>query len=64
MWTHIVDHYFDHIHWEQANDAPLKLKHPTHWVAVEYGATVDMSAREIYFKTEKQRTWFAMRWMS
>jgi len=64
MWAQIVDHYFDHIHWEQSDNVPTPLKHPTQWIAMEYGATVDMAARQIYFETEKQRTWFAMRWMS
>ena len=61
MWMRCVDHYFDHIHWEQVEQ---RYRKPGDWVLDVYDANVNLETRLIEFKSQSKRNWFVLRWNS
>lgn len=61
-WTAIVDHYFDHVHW-QGDSRNKEFNTPADWVWDQYGARVDMINRVYIFDNEQRRNWFVMKWL-
>ena len=64
LWTRIVDHYFDHVHWSEDNQLmpDKRCLTPTMWLRRHWGADVDVSAGRIYFEAAHQATWFSLHW--
>lgn len=59
VWMDIVDHYFDHVHWDQPTK---KYNKPSDWVLDKYGANIDLNQRQIHFDSREQCSWFVLTW--
>ena len=56
-WHAIIDEYYDNIHWETDNPPSIYQ-----WLKKDYGADTSLGAKFIHFTSEKNFTWFMLRW--
>lgn len=58
FWDKIIDHYYDHVHWEEGSPKSINQ-----WIKEKYSGKVDMDNRFIEFDSDAKRNWFVLRWL-